>query len=807
MNLDSIKNNTTWEDAASSINSNFSKTNLEVAKIAASSVKHKGYFTTEAALLAAQPSPKVGDNAYVGATYPGVVYVCNITGVWTATTTVPSPPAVTLSEYYKKTETDAIVGAVESNITSLETDLKQKINANVPMIGNNGLTNNLIDTISEYPNSSTSSMYRANNITGIFKGIEIYLTNSGTIEYGLININTGYYDKIGEVYLTFGKHTVLFGKYYDCTSEYRILVRSTIDNYAYIGGTASNGVGMYEYVSGTISLHGSWELAYNCISINAIELEDRVEEIESKNNISQEKTYYKTNSDLNEIIQFPGATNLQYRANVFYGNIIGLLVYAINNGYIEYGIIDSKTLTATKIGSKFLYKGENIIGLSEIIKCDSEQQIYINSTQPDIVAGNSTNGIGMWELSNGSFNKFSTWELAYYGIKSFDFDYYEKVSSSVEIEYGEIIIPPSIHVIQSYPITLYWSNIANIPEGDIRVYFETTCDIGRNTERGYVIGDDETPTLGTHILKIVCRNYNTRKILSEKEINIIVVSPDNGSGIKNILMIGDSRTWQSISSDNGENGRPAMNYFTSSSNKTITTEVLTLTDANNGVKLNMIGDYASPINSLVRNMAESGRTFGWAIQHLTDAGGVISYCESNGLAVGESLNYATIMYGINDLNDWGNEDQGQYERGVLKIDSILNNAKTLIDMIHAAYPLCNIILIIEPTTCASQDGWGYWEGAQDLRKSNDEVELLLKTFRKRLLAYFEGYGIGSFLTFCGAGLFLDRLYGFPYVVTPESARCQTKKKDKFFNCVHPFNDGYRQIADGIFSTIKWLGNL
>ena len=127
MNLDLIKNNTKWEDAANSINSNFNKTNLELTKIAASSVKHKGYFTTEAALLAAQPSPKVGDNAYVGATYPGVVYICNTAGMWTATTTVPSPPAVNISEYYKKTETDAIVATVESNINSLETDLNGKL--------------------------------------------------------------------------------------------------------------------------------------------------------------------------------------------------------------------------------------------------------------------------------------------------------------------------------------------------------------------------------------------------------------------------------------------------------------------------------------------------------------------------------------------------------------------------------------------------------------------------------------------------------------------------------------------------------
>ena len=693
---------------------------------------------------------------------------------------------------------------LNEKIVQVETDL----NSNLSIIGINGVTNNPINAILDYPNASTSVMLRANNMRGIFKGFKVYINNAGVVEYGLLNIDTGVFDKIDEVSLPVGEHIVLFDKYYDCTSQYRVLVRAATNSFAYIGGTSSGGVGMYEFSSEVVSLFDSWELAYNCISVNAEEIEDRIIELESNNNISEKTTYYKTNIELSSINQYASGVNTQYRANVFAGNIVGLFIYAINNGYIEYGIINSKTLTATKIGDKYLYKGVNVVGFDTNIECGSDQQIYIYSTQADIVAANSTDGIGMWELYGGALNKFPTWELAYYGIKSLDFDKYKEVSSYTEIKYGEIIMPSAIHVVQNQQITLYWSNIANIREGDTSVYFETTCDIGRNTERGYVIGEDETLSGGTtHSLRIICRDYNTRKILSEKDIDIIIVLTGNGSGIKNTLMIGDSRTWQSITSDNGENGRPAFNYFASGANKTITTELLALTDINDGVKLNMVGDYVSPVNSLVRNMAESGKTFEWAIQHLIDAGGVVSYCEANGLSIGGSLNYATIMYGINDLNDWGNEEYGQYERGVLKIDSILNNAKTLIDMIHLAYPSCNIIIVIEPTTCASQDGWGYWAGDQDLRKSNDEVELLLKTFRKRLLAFFEDYGIGSFLTFSGAGLLLDRLYGFPYVVVSESARCQTKKKDKFFNGVHPFDDGYKQIADGIFSTIKWLGNL
>jgi len=81
MILNSIKSDTNWGEAASAINNNFIKTDIEISKVAASSSKFKGFFTTEALLLSAISSPVVGDNAWVGATYPGVVYICNTSGV------------------------------------------------------------------------------------------------------------------------------------------------------------------------------------------------------------------------------------------------------------------------------------------------------------------------------------------------------------------------------------------------------------------------------------------------------------------------------------------------------------------------------------------------------------------------------------------------------------------------------------------------------------------------------------------------------------------------------------------------------
>lgn len=250
MNLDLIKNNTKWEDAANSINSNFNKTNLEVTKIAASSVKHKGYFTTEAALLAAQPSPKVGDNAYVGATYPGVVYICNTAGMWTATTTVPSPPAVTLSEYYKKTETDAIVDAVESNITSLETDLSYLNGISLPV--------NLSSA------TLTASGWWANDYPyiGLIKGIEINCS-AGSITVAKISKENFKFTNIGTYTVVDGINNIIFSSEIKLDSSDKIFVYGA----KYLS-SISNKVGALNYDGVTIISNNDIYIGYNLIPSN-----------------------------------------------------------------------------------------------------------------------------------------------------------------------------------------------------------------------------------------------------------------------------------------------------------------------------------------------------------------------------------------------------------------------------------------------------------------------------------------------------------------------------------------------------------
>lgn len=77
------------------------KLEKKVKKIEDATTNSKGYYSTEAQLLAAHPSPNVGYTAWVGVPYPGVVYKCETKGIWTKTNEVPNVEEVDLNEYAK----------------------------------------------------------------------------------------------------------------------------------------------------------------------------------------------------------------------------------------------------------------------------------------------------------------------------------------------------------------------------------------------------------------------------------------------------------------------------------------------------------------------------------------------------------------------------------------------------------------------------------------------------------------------------------------------------------------------------------
>lgn len=107
MELENIKTQTTWNDAAERINRNNLKVSTEITKLQASTYKNKGYFATAESLVSAYPTASAGSIAYVGSSYPYAIYVWN--GSWTNSGETGGDESVELGDYYTKEETKEIV--------------------------------------------------------------------------------------------------------------------------------------------------------------------------------------------------------------------------------------------------------------------------------------------------------------------------------------------------------------------------------------------------------------------------------------------------------------------------------------------------------------------------------------------------------------------------------------------------------------------------------------------------------------------------------------------------------------------------
>lgn len=666
-------------------------------------------------------------------------------------------------------------------------------------------TNNELSSITEH--TAASRIIRANKFTGKFVGIEFYATAANVIvEYGLLK-SDGHFQKMGIVHSKLGPNKVLFDAPVACSpSTQEIYVWSY--NVDCICGTDDGGIGMLQWDNGNpLRDYPTWELAYYGI------LEKPIGDYIFPK-FDKESVCVKTNTDIESISAYSNGA-VYKRANALEGTFVGILVYANNSGNLEVGTMANDG-TCTKLLDYNVSVGYNFILFDNPIQCSpASQEIYVYDTMNvSILSANDSGGVGMWQFYNNEYRTFPNWELAYYGIEILGADYvkykFNELDSAVgglvsldKLKYGEIVLPSRIEVANNRECNLWWSSIANIVEGDKSVYFETVCTIGHNMERGFRIKQYEAAPGQSYSLRIVSRDAETRQIISDVTTVIKGINQNVGSGSKNILMMGDSRTLQSFGGTNGTN---SFANFVKANNETITTEVKTLCDAHQGATFTFIGDSVSALSPTVRNCSQSGATVTYPSGKFTTAGGVVAYCEANGLSAGANLDYATIMYGINDLSDWNENRIDQYSFSIAKIPTIIANTKTLVNTILAAYPNCKILIVIEPSTCAGQDGWALWQGMQTYRHSMEEIEKALKYYRKELIAAFDNSAYSANVTICSAGLWCDRLYGFPYLVESTSMRSSVKTVDVFQECVHPFDDGYKSIADGIFSSIKYLEN-
>jgi hypothetical protein len=113
MELQTIQTTTTWNEAASAINSNNQKIDLEVEKLKNATYKHKGYFKSLPDLQSTYPIANLGSIAWVGQRYPFALFRWNGTA-WATDGTTGGDENLDLSQYYTKEEVnEAIANSIE----------------------------------------------------------------------------------------------------------------------------------------------------------------------------------------------------------------------------------------------------------------------------------------------------------------------------------------------------------------------------------------------------------------------------------------------------------------------------------------------------------------------------------------------------------------------------------------------------------------------------------------------------------------------------------------------------------------------
>lgn len=107
MELEQVKLQTTWNDAARCINSNAQKIDIEVEKLKTATYKNKGYFKALSDLTNAHPTASAGSRAYVGVRYPYSIYVWE-NGAWVSSGETGGDESLELTDYYTKDEVKAM---------------------------------------------------------------------------------------------------------------------------------------------------------------------------------------------------------------------------------------------------------------------------------------------------------------------------------------------------------------------------------------------------------------------------------------------------------------------------------------------------------------------------------------------------------------------------------------------------------------------------------------------------------------------------------------------------------------------------
>ena len=124
MGLNNINSKSTWGQAASDINTNFTTIDSDLKKVKNATTRNKGYFSTSSELISAFPTASKGDIAYVGSSYPYDIWKWN-GGSWAKSGSTGGEESVNLGNYYTKVETDEKFTEADAKLSELGSEVEE----------------------------------------------------------------------------------------------------------------------------------------------------------------------------------------------------------------------------------------------------------------------------------------------------------------------------------------------------------------------------------------------------------------------------------------------------------------------------------------------------------------------------------------------------------------------------------------------------------------------------------------------------------------------------------------------------------
>lgn len=189
-NLNNVPSTGTFGGSINQVNQNFGLVKDAIENVEGRTIRSKGLFPTQAALIAAYPSPKVGDYAYVGSSLPATIYDCEVEGTWHNTQQQGGSETINLGAYSTTVQMNAAidsglqgqVGYAECN-TGASTTRKDVVVSGFKLLASGGALHIKMTNANTAANatmniSPTSTVVSANTKPLFYNGVRASSTNT-----------------------------------------------------------------------------------------------------------------------------------------------------------------------------------------------------------------------------------------------------------------------------------------------------------------------------------------------------------------------------------------------------------------------------------------------------------------------------------------------------------------------------------------------------------------------------------------------------------------------------------------------------